>query len=78
MSKIIHTRGVYPNGDYKDNGVLQEDLDNHIEYNKTFRFGRALFVDGKCVYEGIGVSEKLLKKHTGEVRHFSHETAPYR
>jgi hypothetical protein len=56
---VIHTTvGVYPNwrflGEhgYKTNGVLPEHLESHIEYNKTFRWGRALFVDGKCVYPG--------------------------
>ena len=46
MKKIHHTRGVYANGEYKDNAVRAEDLESHIEYNKTFRFGRALLVDG--------------------------------
>lgn len=39
--KIHHTRGVYANGEYKDNAVRAEDLESHVEYNKTFRFGRA-------------------------------------
>ena len=52
-NKKIHTTiGLYLNGDYKINGVSAENLDTHIEYNKTLRFGRALFVDGKCVHEG--------------------------
>lgn len=46
------TIGVYANDDYKINIVKEEDLVNHIEYNKLFRYGRALFVDGKCENQG--------------------------
>lgn len=46
------TIGVYNNDTYKINIVKPEHLENHIEYNKTFRPGRALFVDGKCVHGG--------------------------
>lgn len=54
---IYTTVGVYngnvndPNA-YKVNGVTQEWIENHIQYNKTLRWGRALFVDGQCVYTG--------------------------
>lgn len=47
-----HTRGVYSNGEYKDNGVLAENLGAHIQYNMVFRPGRAFFLDGKCLYPG--------------------------
>lgn len=46
------TIGVYANDDYKVNVVKDEDLVSHIEYNKVFRYGRALFVDGKCENQG--------------------------
>ena len=46
------TLGIYANGQYKYNVVRDEDLENHIEYNKTFRFGRLLYVDGIRVYDG--------------------------
>lgn len=52
MSKIHTTIGLYSNGDYVVNGVHEDHLDDHIKYNTTFRGGRALFVDGKCVYIG--------------------------
>lgn len=52
MSKIRHTRGVYLNEGYKDNGVSAQNLKLHIEYNTTMRPGRALFVDGKCIHKG--------------------------
>jgi hypothetical protein len=51
---MIHTTiGLYADGSFKMNGVKPEHLEYHIEYNKTNRFGRALFVDGKCVYGGL-------------------------
>ena len=53
------TIGVYKNGQYKVNIVREEHLENHIEYNKTMRFGRALFVDGKCVYKGYLTDEEV-------------------
>lgn len=50
---MIHTTiGVYPDGSFKINGVLTEHLKDHIDYNKKMRFGRSLFVDGKCVHKG--------------------------
>ena len=57
---MVHTTiGVYNGGDFKMNGVLPEHLEAHIEYNKTWRFGRALFVDGKCVYKGYLDDERV-------------------
>ena len=59
---MIHTTiGLYPNGDFKINGVRPEDLKDHIEYNKQHRWGRALFVDGKCVHNGY-LSDEEIKK----------------
>ena len=46
------TLGIYANGQYECNVVREEDLENHIKYNKTFRFGRLLYVDGKRVHNG--------------------------
>lgn len=54
------TLGIYGNGQYKYNVVRDEDLEHHIEYNKTFRFGRLLYVDGKRVYDGdVQTKEKI-------------------
>jgi len=82
MSKIHTTVGLYPSGDYKVNGVDSEDLQGHIDYNTATRFGRALFVDGKCVYKGLGVTpaviakfEKTLKEDQTFIR--TECTAPY-
>jgi len=50
---MIHTTiGVYLSGEYKVNGVKSENIESHINYNKTTRFSRALLVDGKVVYRG--------------------------
>ena len=53
------TVGVYMNGQYKYNIVRDEDLENHIKYNKIFRFGRGLFVDGKCINQGYLSGEQV-------------------
>lgn len=56
------TLGVYPNGQLAVNVVRPEDLESHIEYNKTFRFGRLLYVDGKRVYGGC-IKEEYLEPY---------------
>ena len=53
------TLGVYTNGQYKYNVVRDEDLESHIEYNKTWRWGRLLYVDGERVYDGCLKEESL-------------------
>lgn len=53
------TLGVYTNGQYKYNVVKEEDLESHIEYNKTWRWGRLLYVDGERVYDGCHKEESL-------------------
>lgn len=55
------TLGIYPNGNYVYNVVRDEDLEYHIEYNKIWRFGRLLYVDGKRVYNGC-IKETHLEK----------------
>ena len=76
MNKIHHTRGVYPNGDFRDNAVSAEHLEGHIEHNKTWRPGRALFVDGVLVYAGL-VSKEILGKHTGVVNTYTKASDRY-
>lgn len=61
--KIHTTSGLYPNGDFKMNGVPSELLEKHIEYNRMYRPGRAFFVDGVCVHKGIGVSDEQITNH---------------
>jgi len=41
---------VYNNGNMKEDYPL--DSDEWLEFNKTTRFGVALFIDSKCYYEG--------------------------
>jgi hypothetical protein len=55
------TVGVYASGNYVTNIVSPEDLVDHVEYNKTMRFGRALFVDGKLVNRGYLSDEETSK-----------------
>ena len=55
------TLGVYPNGDYKWNVVLDSDLADHINYNKTLRPGRLLYVDGERVHDGLMKGAELEK-----------------
>ena len=58
--EVMHyTVGVYANGQYKINVVRDEDLDDHIQYNKNFRFGRGLFLDGKCIHQGYLSGEQV-------------------
>ena len=77
---IVTTVGVYPNGSFKTNGVKQEHLKEHIEYNKLWRFGRALIVDGKIEYCGYWKQEELQafieKEKINEIR-IDKCTAPY-
>ena len=78
---MIHTTiGVYSDGSFKVNGVKSEDLINHIDYNKTFRFGRALIIDGKIEYQGYLSKEDLEKiikeKNLANIK-ITSCTAPY-
>jgi len=61
------TIGIYPNGEYKVNIVRPEDLENHIEYNKTWRFGRLLFVDGVCIYRSH-LNESFIQKWEEKIK----------
>ncbi|MEA8858828.1 hypothetical protein [Citrobacter freundii] len=81
MGKIHLTVGVYNNDDHVRNGVDEEHLQSHIKYNKDFRPGRALFVDGKCVHHGYLEKERCdawEKKISDEFTVPDRCTAPYR
>lgn len=57
---MIHTTiGLYADGSFKMNGVKPEHLENHIEYNKNYRFGRTFFVDGKLIHKGYHNDEQV-------------------
>lgn len=78
--KIHTTIGIYPNGSFKLNGVKDEHLEHHIEYNKTLRPGRALVVDNKIVYHGYLTEEqinKIIKDNDLESVLFGKSTEPY-
>lgn len=55
------TIGVYNNNTYKINIVKPDHLESHVEYNKIFRPGRALFVDGKCVHSGYLSEQRIIE-----------------
>jgi hypothetical protein len=48
----VLTIGIYAVGYHKYNWVHPDHLHTHIEYNKKFRPGRALVVDGVVCNEG--------------------------
>ena len=53
---------IYASGDYKYNVVKDSHLEENIEFNKTWRFGRIIYVDGKRVYNGC-IKEEALGKY---------------
>lgn len=60
---------IYANGEYVFEYVLNCDLKAYIEYNKVWRFGRLIYVDGQRVYNGC-IKEEYLKKYDDIARHF--------
>ena len=80
---MIHTTiGIYLSGQFIINGVHPDHLESHIEYNKTARFGRGLFVDGKCVHKGYLTDEMVEtfeRQIAGDPERFTMKkvTAPY-
>lgn len=56
---------VYANGDRtKALSLTEAEKNGWVEYNQTFRFGCALFVNNECVYRGY-LSEEEVKKVVG-------------
>lgn len=81
---MIHTTiGIYPNGEYKTNGVLSDHLASHIWYNLTYRPGRALVVDGYMIHDGCvkhdSDTHKMYIETMEKLKTFKHykDTAPY-
>lgn len=64
--KLHLTIGIYANDSYKFNWVHKDHLPDHIQYNRVYRFGRSLVVDGELAHPGYlgeqGVHE-WLEKH---------------
>lgn len=80
MAKIHTTIGIYPNGSFKTNGVSEKNLEQHIEYNKTMRFGRALLVDGEIIHYGSFNKRdlnKLIEENNFKQFKINTDTAPY-
>lgn len=50
---------VYTNEDFVIEEISKNKLIEHISYNKTMRFGRAIFVDGKCVHKGYLTKDQI-------------------
>ncbi len=63
------TLGIYPNYSYKYNVVRDEDLENHIIYNRTFRPGRLLYIDGKRIYNGL-IKQEFLAEYDEIAKEF--------
>lgn len=79
--EIIHTTiGVYPDGSYKVNGVSSKNIESHISYNKLYRCGRVLIVDGEIVHKGTLKPEyltELLKRIPIDKIKMYHDSEPY-
>ena len=55
-----HSVGVYKCGDFVSHCVPDFELEEHIAYNTAMRFGRGLFIDGKCVNKGYLSDEEVV------------------
>lgn len=60
----------YPDGDFRclyprSHGFTKEyeSVEHWYKYNSTYRFGQALFIDGICVYKGIGHTPLALERY---------------
>lgn len=79
-SGFHYTLGAYNTpGCFKSNGVDPAHLVDHIEYNLMMRPGRALFVDGKCLFVGYLGHERCLDIEQQDIarRTATRCTAPY-
>ena len=65
--QIYTTIGVYLNEEYKINGVSEDNIYSHIGYNILNRGGRALFVNGRCVYKGY-LSDEQINAFTAKIK----------
>ncbi len=80
---INHSCRVYNNDDKTFNGVAKEHLAEHIAYNKVFRPGTALFINGCCVNYGYlkedrcSVISENIKNMLKKNPNISKTTPPY-
>lgn len=80
MSKIHHVRGVFNNNEFVDNGVAADKLHDYIQFNLVMRPGRAIFVDGICMYEGYLSKEQCDLMSQCLLEHpmpMDYDTTPY-
>lgn len=63
------TLGIYGNKQIVYNVVREEDLQNHINYNLTFRPGRLLYVDGERINNGC-MKENILYTYDEIAKNF--------
>lgn len=63
------TLGIYGNKQIVYNVVREEDLQNHINYNLTFRHGRLLYVDGERINNGC-MKENILYTYDEIAKNF--------
>lgn len=72
---------IYPSGNVTYNTVLDEHLEGHIEYNRKFRFGCSLIVDGnlvvKCEIRNLTELENEWLSKFDTLRFSDKCTAPY-
>lgn len=52
MKRIYTTVGIYADHSFKFNGVVGENLLDHLQYNLDNRPGRAFFIEGICFNSG--------------------------
>lgn len=67
MSHLV--LNIYSNGEYVFEYVNSLDLNEYIEYNKVWRFGRLIYVDGKRVYNGC-IENGYLDKYDKIAKNF--------
>ncbi len=48
----------YPNGEFRREPRVPADLETWLEYNRTFRPGNSLFVEGRCAQRGAGFTDE--------------------
>ena len=77
-TEIFTTVGLYNNQEYKTNGVTKTHLAIHIHYNIIHRFGRALFINGRCIYKGY-LNKDVIAHFEGKFKDIklTKDTQPY-
>lgn len=60
MSHLV--LNLYASGDYTVDKVNDIELRNYVEFNKKWRFGRLIYVDGQRVYNGC-IKDDCIEKY---------------